>query len=150
MNSLRAKLTFTFFGLFLPIIWGLVFFTSSVIEPQMETVQKDRQFEIAKYLAADLDQIMKSRVSNLSALASEIDPTRITDRSYLQQFVQGHFRAKSEFDAGLIVIGMDGGVLADFPVVPERKENNYANRDHFIQAVSTRSHTSASRIRDWR
>ncbi|RTL54328.1 MAG: EAL domain-containing protein [Rhodocyclaceae bacterium] len=138
MNSLRAKLTLTSLGLLLICTWGLALFTSAFIKPRMEAVQMDRQYEFARYLAANLDRDMKARVNALLEVASDIDAIRIRDPRYLQQLLEGHSLKDAGFDGGVIIIGMDGGVVAESPILPGRKALNYSDRDNFKQAVATK------------
>ena len=136
MKSLRSKLTLASLSLQMAFVWGLAVFTSSVVAPQMEAVQMDRQFEITRYLANELDQRMKSRVHTLSELAGDIDQGRMNDADYLQKILTEHFQADGLFDLGFVIIAPDGGVLAEYPLVG-RKTANYAGRDHFQQAIAT-------------
>jgi diguanylate cyclase (GGDEF)-like protein/PAS domain S-box-containing protein len=138
MTSLRAKLTFTSLGLLLTFVWGLALFTSVVIQPQMEALQKDRQFEIVQYLAADLDREMKERVGALSGLAASIDTARMAEAGYLRRVLEESVTASGLFDGGFVVIGMDGRVRAELPVLPGRKELDYTGRDNFKQTIATR------------
>jgi diguanylate cyclase (GGDEF)-like protein/PAS domain S-box-containing protein len=138
MPSLRTKLTFTSLGLLLTFVWALAFLTSTFIKPQMEAMQKDRQFEVVQYLAADLDQDMKTRVGTLTRLAAAIDTARMADAAYLQRVMDQHFLTMGLFDGGCVLIGMDGRVRAEWPLLAGRKALDYSERDNFKQAIATR------------
>ncbi|MEY4591989.1 MAG: hypothetical protein RIR18_884 [Pseudomonadota bacterium] len=138
LNSLRTKLTLASSSLVIIFVWALLFFITFVIEPDMESNQAAQQFEVAKYLANDLDQDIKTRLQNIGELADDIDPYRIDDQAYLQRFLSLHYSNESLFDGGLVVIGVDGVAKADFPVVPGRKGLNFVNREHFQGAITTR------------
>ena len=138
MHSLRAKLTLTAVGLLLTLIWAVAFFISTFIRPQMEALQMDRQFEIAQYLAADLELDMKSRVSTLSQLVAAVDTSRLAESNYLQHYLQTHALPAGQFDGGVVVIGLNGRVQAELPLLSGRKDLDYSDRDNFKQAIATR------------
>jgi len=137
MKSLRAKVTLAAAGLLLVFLWAIAWFISNIVTPQMETIQMDRQYEIAQYLAADLDRDITNRIHTLSSLAAAIDTNRLADTAYLQKYLHDHAVLQNAFDEDVQVIDLQGRVQAELPVPSGHRNLHYAHHEAFRQAVAT-------------
>ncbi len=133
--TLKARLILLAVGLFAAFIWALTFFSATVLKSQFEDVLRDQQLAATRRLALELDVKLKERVESLTRVAARV-PTDLGEKTldgYLQQFVALH----GTFSGGIVIIGLDGVAIADFPATPGRRGTFFGDREYFRRTVQT-------------
>jgi PAS domain S-box-containing protein len=90
-----------------------------------------RQEELVKSLAANIDDKLSLILSSLTATATTLDPKLLTDPEQAQRFLDAQAGLHSTFDTGLYLIDAEGKLIAESPFRPERRGRNLADRDYF-------------------
>ncbi len=137
-GSLRFKLVLVNLAAVLASLWGFTWFGLSSLRSTLEASQTDQQRASVQYLAAELDQKLRSKVAGLTSAAAQLDLRRLDDAAYLKAFLQDRYPFQREFSGGTFVFARDGTALADFPVIPGRQGRYYGDREYFQRAVETR------------
>ncbi|RJG03328.1 PAS domain S-box protein [Noviherbaspirillum sedimenti] len=135
LSTLKGRLLVLTLGLSLTLLWGLVFFTTAVQQQKFSEVLFDQQFATARRLAADLDDKLEARISLLTATARGI-PDHVAP-----PIIEAHLAHATALHRilpdGVALIGMDGRVIADYPVVTWPPGRYVGNRDYFKTVVET-------------
>lgn len=135
LESFSGRLIALSLGLSITLLWALVCFTTAVLRQEFSEVLFDQQFASIRRLSVDLNQKLLERTGILSAvgakLPADLAPAALDAR--FQDLVGLH----SLFSAGIVVIGMDGNVIADYPVLQGRRGTYAGDRDYFRKAMST-------------
>lgn len=134
---LKVKIILATIGMVIAFIWGLTFATTAVLRAQLENELGKAQAEHAAYLAADLDQKIRERLNGLVGIAATLDPDRLDDATYLQDFLASRYVFQQSFSGGTSIIALDGKNIADHPVVPGRRGTYFGDRDYFRRVVET-------------
>src|SRR5689334_22261313 len=66
LDSLQFKLAAVTLGVVLACIWGLTLYAVATQRSKLEAVQMEQQFASVQYMAADLDQKLRSRLSGMA------------------------------------------------------------------------------------
>ncbi len=136
-GCLKDKIIFLTVGFVVAFVWLLVFFSLTIVKNQFERDLAEQRFASTKYLAAELGNKLSERVEALGRAAADIPPSALDDPLALQSYL-GHLRVTSAmFSGGVMVIGLDGKVVADYPVLDGRAGASFGDRDYFRQAVAT-------------
>lgn len=135
LDSFGGRLIALSLGLSITLLWALVFFATAVQRQEFSEVLFDQQFASVRRLSADLNQKLLERTGILTAVGARLPPDlapAVLD-ARLQDLVGLH----SLFSAGIVVIGMDGRAIADYPVIPGRRGTYVGDRDYFRKAMET-------------
>ncbi|RJG03183.1 PAS domain S-box protein [Noviherbaspirillum sedimenti] len=135
LDSLKGRLIALSLGLSLTLMWALVFLSTSFQQQKFSEVLFDQQFTSVRHLAADIAGELQGRVGILTVSAARI-PDKLSPRvldDHLSQLVTLH----QAFTSGIIVIGLDGRVMADYPSMPGRRGMDVGERDYFQNVVKT-------------
>lgn len=135
-RSLQDRLVLLSAGLFVVFLWALVFVFSAYLQRQFSKTLFDEQFAVTQRMAAELDNKLQERVTNLAKAASKLPDTLETER--LDEYLSLLAGLHSSFSAGITVIGLDGKAIADFPLAPGRRGGYFGDREYFTKVVSTR------------
>lgn len=135
LESFSSRLIALSLGLSITLLWALVCFATAVLRQEFSEVLFDQQFASVRRLAVDLNQKLLERTGILSAvgaqLPDELAPAALDAR--LQDLVGLH----SLFSAGIVVIGIDGKAITDYPAIPGRRGTYVGDRDYFRKAMET-------------
>ncbi|MDO8934169.1 MAG: cache and HAMP domain-containing protein, partial [Rhodocyclaceae bacterium] len=137
-GSLQFKLTVAIMAVTLSFVWGLAIYAAATLQAQTRDVTMDAQFTMVEYLAAELDQKLKDRMTGLEGIARHLDLARLGDNAYLQQFLEQRYVLQQSFSGGTAIIAADGRALADYPITPGRRGTYFGDRDYVTQAATTR------------
>ena len=135
--TLQLKLLAAVIGLVLVVIWGLTYYTNTVLRAEMEHSISASQYALADYLAEDLDNKLRDRLDGLAGIAAGIDSAHLDDTAYLEGFLKSRYVLQKIFSAGTAIIGRDGVAIADYPVTAGRRGTYYGDRDYFCQTLAT-------------
>ncbi len=137
-RSLQIKLMAVTLAIILAFNWGLVIYATRSVQGEVQAVVMEQQAATVRLMAADLDQKLRDRLDGLQGVARMIDVGRLGEAAYLQSFLDRHYVLQKRFTDGIKVLGVDGKVLADFPVLPGRRGVNYVERDYFRETLARR------------
>ncbi len=114
--SLRSRITAITIGLLVLFIWILAIVSAQVVQERLEQVLSDQQLAATRRVARTFDDKIKERVDALSRAAASLP----ADLRYtgLQPVLEARPLLQPLFTGGTSVIGLDGIVIADYPVAP--------------------------------
>lgn len=125
-ESLQFKLMAITWLLTLSFIWGVVFYASNTLLDQQQSLLMEQQLSTSRLQAAELDQKLQDRLLALQTVGLRLDPSRLADKLYVQDFLAQRFLLHSLFSGGSVIFGPDVIALGDDPVMPGRRGINYA------------------------
>ena len=132
-TSLKLRLTALTVGLFVVFIWLLVFFSATILERHLETLLMEQQFAATSQLTRQLDLKLKDNLEGLTRAAAGL-PAQL-DPKTLQTLLAQRPLMHVAFSGGLVVTGLDGKVLADYPAL-DRQGFFYGDRNWFREVVA--------------
>ncbi|MBF0558070.1 MAG: PAS domain-containing protein [Nitrospirae bacterium] len=135
--SLKIKVTGLVLLLFLCTIWLLTYVISIRLEQDMTTQIEEQQFSVASFIADSIENQVKLRIHALTTVASRITPELIAKPGRLGEFLYDKPLLPSLFQSGVVVLSLQGKVLADYPVLKGRLGGNLSDREYFIEVVAT-------------
>jgi PAS domain S-box-containing protein len=133
--SLKGKLIAVTVGLLVIFIWVLVFFSATVLQKQFGQILSDQQYAATRRLAAELDHKLKERRQALGKVASSA-PTDLSPHA-VETYLGSLPALHTLFTAGITIIGLNGKVIADYPVIKGRRGIFFGDRDYFQKVVAS-------------
>lgn len=132
-SSLSGRLIALSLALSITLLWALVFLATAAQRREFSEVLFDEQLASARRLAADLDHRLVERINMLKWAAEKLpaDLTHKTVERYLEKLVGMH----DAFTAGVVVIGINGIAISDYPIVSGRRGTYVGDRDYFSNAL---------------
>jgi diguanylate cyclase (GGDEF)-like protein len=98
----------------------------------IEEVVNAQQFSLAQYVAMDVDSKVQARQRALAQVAGDIPQALLRTPATLESWLRAQTSALNLFRGGLVVIEAKGvGAVADYPVVPGRRQLDFNDRDWF-------------------
>lgn len=106
------------------------------LKRDIETRALQEELRQAREIAADMDLRLEENLRRLGTAASLFDMQRLGDAAYLQHFLEQRYPFYPQFaPRGFILLGRDGNAIAEYPILPGRRDINYAARNDVNQAV---------------
>lgn len=140
-RSLKTRVVLFTLAIFLTSLWSLAFYASQLLRQDIQTLLGDQQFSTASYIAAEVDEGLKSRSANLKTVADAIDSGLLGKPADLQRFLERQLVLLSQFNGGIMVYRLDGVAVADVPRSAERIGVNYMGLDSVAAALKDGSST---------
>ncbi|MDO8652227.1 MAG: PAS domain S-box protein [Undibacterium sp.] len=134
--SFKNKLVVVVVFLFFSFILGMVFFSASLLKIQFSQILAHQQFASTERLAAEIESALRERTQILS-IGAENFPADLS-LTTLEAYLSERKVLYPLFSAGIAVIGLDGKIIADYPVVPGRRDIFVGDRDYFRHVLTTR------------
>lgn len=100
------------------------------LRKDLSTVVESQQLALATYVANDINDKIVQRQSLLEHLAASLPIGLIGQPDRLRAWLRERYEFQPLFSAGLFVVNLDGIALADYPVLPDRVNSNYGDRDY--------------------
>lgn len=120
---------------------GLAAITLMIDRAQQHSLQEvlqGQQLSTIRYVAQDIDGKLQTRLRGLEVVANNLPPGLLRNSHELEKWLTDRRAIYALFNFGLIVVKPDGnGAFADYPPLPGRRTNPYADRDWF-QAVQAK------------
>ena len=132
--SLKFRLTALSVGLFVTFIWALVLISATVLQNRLQQLLADQQLAATRQTARELDRKLQDDIDGLTRAAAGLP--RELSYATLQPLLSQYPLMHVAFSAGLMVIGLDGKAIADYPVLG-RRNTYYGDRDWFRQVVAS-------------
>ncbi|MES2879057.1 MAG: EAL domain-containing protein [Pseudomonadota bacterium] len=133
--SLKTRLILMTVGLFVASIWVLAFLSASVLHGELEDLLSEQQLADTRRVALQLDARLKDNIDGLTRAAVGLPQELSYDT--LQPLLAQRPYLHIAFSAGIAVVGLDGVIMADYPVVPGRRGLYIGDRDYVTQVVKT-------------
>ena len=134
-HSLKARITFATLLIFLVSLWSLSFYTSLVLRKDMERLLGEQQFSTTSIIAAQLDRELENRLRALETTASQAAQAMHEGPAAMQAFIERHPVLQDLFNGAVAAHGIDGTVIADFPILAGRRGLNYMDIDVIAAAL---------------
>ncbi|MBL8478591.1 MAG: response regulator [Sterolibacteriaceae bacterium] len=135
-RSLKARVTFLTLGILVASISAMAFYTSWMLQGDMQHELGQQQFATTTLVAKGIDDELSMRINALEQYAKgRLDPSLLESAAALQDRLEGSPAILSMFNAGIFVTGVDGVAIASTPKSLGRAGTDYSDRD-FIAAVT--------------
>jgi signal transduction histidine kinase len=135
-RSLKAGVTLLTLGILVLSIWALAFYTSRMLQGDMQQQLGEQQLSTATLAAQGVNEELKARINTLEKYAQgRIVPSMLGDAAALQERLEGSPAILSMFNAGIFVTGVDGVAIASVPAAARRAGTNYMDRDFIAAAI---------------
>lgn len=151
MNVRSIKIRIVALGVTLLMIGMLVrnFVALPLIQKHVYELVATQQMSMATYVARDIDNDIRERLSLIDRFASELPPALAGQPRQLQAWIEQRQRANPLFDGGLSVVRPDGnGLLADYSTSPGQRHLDFAATDWFRAAVRSTTPVTGRPSRD--
>lgn len=103
------------------------------LREDLSAVVENQQLALATYVAHDIDGKIVQRQVLLERLAASLPIRLLAQPEQLRAWLKERFEYQPLFSAGFFVVSSNGVPLADYPVLRDSVNTNYADRD-YIQA----------------
>ncbi len=144
-RSLKAGVTFLTLGILVLSIWVLAFYTSRMLQEDMQRQLGEQQFSTATLAAQGVNEELTARINALEKYAQgRILPSMLGDAVALQERLEGSPAILSMFNGGIYVTGVDGVAIASVPATAQRAGTDYMDRD-FIAAALREARSSVGK-----
>lgn len=133
--SLKHRLVAATVGLLAAFMWALAFIEAAVLQDRITELLANQQFAATRQLAAELDSKLHDRIAGLELAAAGL-PADLSVET-LQPLLAQRPLMRVIFTGGIVVIGLDGKAIADYPVAPGRRGAWFGDREYFRRVVAT-------------
>lgn len=99
-------------------------------------VESAQQEALARDMARDVDYKIAERQNLLLQMARTLPLDLLLNTAQLSEWLALRHEMHPVFTGGIFVANLQGGTIADYPRVLERKEQIYADRDYFQGALA--------------
>jgi PAS domain S-box-containing protein len=135
-RSLKARVTFFTLGILVASISALAFYTSWMLQGDMQRALGEQQFATTTLVAKGIDDELRSRINALEQYAKgRLDPSLLASAVALQERLEGSPAILSMFNAGIFVTGTDGVAIGSAPISLQRAGTDYSDRDFIAAAI---------------
>jgi diguanylate cyclase (GGDEF)-like protein len=138
-NSILFRLLLGAFGI---VLLGAVMrytLLTDFLRKDLENVVSAQQLALATYVAEDIDQRLRLRQSLLASMAKTLPPELLRHPDRLRAWLAERHDLLPLFSLGVMVIGRDGKVLADYPALPGRIGHDFSRHPDFAEARDGKS-----------
>jgi len=133
-HSLKTRITFATFAIFLAGLWSLSFFASQTLRKDMERLLGEQQFSTVSVVAAQINDQMSDRLKALENYATvRITPALLADSAAMQTRLEESLLILKLFNGGIWVTRQDGISVASVP--PARIGTYFGDREYIIAAL---------------
>jgi len=137
-QTLKARLATVIMLMALGALWILALALNKFQEKRLQELLSAQQLSAVDYVAEDIDNKIKLRLNGLQMIADRFPVDTLASEQRIRSFLAERRAIYNLFDGGLIVIKPDGsGAYADYPAVPGRLSNAYAQLSPFRDVIAT-------------
>ncbi len=111
--SLKTRVTLFTLTIFVTGIWSLAFYASQLLHVDMQRQLGEQQLTTASILATEVDHELQDRLQALEDVAGRITPQMLGKNALLQDFLEQRPFFRGQFNAGILVLNLDGVTIAD-------------------------------------
>ncbi len=119
------------------LVWSLLLVGFAGMRAELQKTLMQSQMAIATQLADEIYRRLHEYKEGLSSVAIQPDTERLVDAGYIQDFLTQRRLMHQMYSGGLLVIGTDGKIIADFPVHSGRRGSVYEMDEEIHQVITT-------------
>ena len=134
-GSIKTRLILLTLAAYLLGFWSLEFYATRALRAEMAELLGSQQLSTAAFVAAEINDNMRERISGLEAIADSITPEMLASPQSVQAYLDDRHLIQSHFNGGIFVMSKDGTAIADTPHVAGRIGTNYIDRKYAIGAL---------------
>ncbi len=134
-RSLKTRMVRFTLIIFVLSVWLLAIYLNNILRQDMQKLLGDQQLSAATFVASDLNDELESRLRALKTLADEMSPALLDRKDELQNVLEGRTFLQDLFNFGVIVVDVEGRVVADVPLWRGRTGLNLIDRDDVLMAL---------------
>lgn len=134
-RSLKTRVTLFTVAIFLISIWTLAFYVSQKLHADMQKLLGKQQFVTVTVKANEVNRELGDHLSALGRIASSLTPSLLNQPEALLAFLEKRPVLFNQFSGGVIVVGLDGVVLAEAPLQAQHIGANYLAIDCVAGAI---------------
>lgn len=135
--SLKTKMALAVSLLFIVFSVAIGYFSISYFENKYKQSLASQQYALACAIANNIDNKLILLQKSLVAASEKVTPAVIADAGKAQRFVDERVTLHSLFDTTIFLLDKDGTIIAESPVLPERRVFNLAFREYYKRTVTT-------------
>ncbi len=135
--SLKTRMALSVSLLFVVFSATIAYFSITYMEGKFKQSLADQQYALACALADDIDNKLVMLQQTLLAAAAKLPPAIIAEKGAAQSYLDNRITLHTLFDTTLFLLNKDGIIVAESPVLPERRIFNLAYREYFQKTVVT-------------
>ena len=134
-NSLTTRLILL--GMAFIILGGIAraFLLGNYMRKSVTELASAQLLTMAVFVAKSIDYNIVERREMLERVAVTFPLTLLHNRKQLQKWLRERHDINPVFSQGMAVLDLSGMTLADYPVLTNRGERSFADRDYFQQAL---------------
>lgn len=108
---------------------------SNTLRDSIEELVTAHLLSEATFVASDIDEKIRARKQLLETMAKQLPPSLLEQPRELERWLAERHALAPYFSLGMTVVPADGhGVLAEFPLVPGRRQLDFSDSDWFRAA----------------
>ena len=135
-RSLKTRVTLFTLAIFLASTWTLAFYVSQKLHEDMQRLLAKQQFSTVTVKADELNRELGDHLSALGRIASLVSTASLSESETLSSFLEARAVLLSQFNGGVIILGLDGEVVAEAPLPAKRVGVNYLSVDGVADAFN--------------
>src|ERR1035437_6464503 len=134
-RSLKTRVTLFTLAIFLVSLWLLAFYANRILRTDMQHLLGDQQLSTATFVAANVNDDLTDRLSALELFAQALEPALLGNTEKLQTTLEQRQLLLRLFNGGVMILNLDGKVIADVPSSAGRVDVNLMDRDYVAAAI---------------
>ena len=135
-RSLKTRVTLFTLAIFHASTWTLAFYVSQKLREDMQRLLAKQQFSTVTVKADELNRELGDHLSALGRIASLVATARLSESETLSSFLDARAVLLAQFNGGVIILGLDGEVVAEAPLPAKRTGVNYLAVDGVADAFN--------------
>ena len=142
-HSLKTRATLFTLFIFLVSNWVVALYASRILREDMQKLLGIQQLSTVFYLAAEANRELNDSLALLGKNAGIVDTEMMSNPSALSEFIAARPVLQNRFVGGVLILGLDGSVLAEYPYA-DRVGVNYMDVDAIAAALKAGQSTVGS------
>ncbi len=134
-NSIKTRVTLFTLAIFVFSIWAISSYISYTLRDDMQRVLGEQHFQTTSLVANEINNDLQGRFDGLEIVAQSLGPVLPSGVAETQKALENRAIFHRLFNAGSFVTGIDGTVIASFPVSLGRAGINSMDRDFVATAL---------------
>ena len=135
-RSLKSRVTVFALAIFLASIWILAFYVSQKLQEDLQQLLAKQQFSVVSVKADEVNRELGERLMALGRISSSLMPDPLTEAEALSELLDERPVLLTQFSGGVIVVGLDGVVVAEAPLPAQRVGINYLAVDSVATTIN--------------
>lgn len=124
------------------VVFGTVvryYALTGFLQKDLSAVVESQQLALANYVASDVDDKIAQRQSVLERLAAALPAALLDQPDELRDWLKRQYEFQPLYSVGLFVLNAGGSPIAEYPVLQDRANLKYTDRDYFQAGLAGKS-----------